>query len=130
MLVEPRPWMMRSSLITEVLKSGRAHLAVEMNTGYLTVVRNYEVKNVSSKKFILKNLNTDEIFDLPIDYKVATLRIHDYVSQAKYSNFVVRYSENGIHKEQVITISDFNWYGMRGIERIIMKLITNEEPVA
>jgi hypothetical protein len=124
MLVEPRPWMMRSSLITEALKSG-GHLAVEMNTGYLTVVRNYEVKNVPSKSLELVNLDTKETYNLPMDYKVATLRIHDYISKDKYSQYVINYYENDEKvREQLIAIAAFNWYGIRGIEKTIMKLIT------
>jgi hypothetical protein len=124
MLVEPRPWMMSSTLIKEALRTG-GNLAVEMNTGYLTVIRNFELRTPDGKPldiFKLVNLETGASYDLPWDPEVATIKILDYIGESK-DQFVVKYWKYGEEpREQLLALSSFNWFGMSSMTKTIKEL--------
>jgi hypothetical protein len=127
MLVEPRPWMLRSSLITDALKSG-GHLAVEMNEGYLTVVRNFE--NVEETK----TLTFSDLFSvhpLPEDLEVAAIKIKDYLlireklDGPRLENSRIQVRKNGeIVDERSVSLEEYERIGFKGVQRILERFIS------
>jgi hypothetical protein len=122
MLVEPRPWMLKSSLISDALKTG-GHLAVEMNEGYLTVIRHWDKPMTGVKHLYYTDLNGT--LPLPWDMQVAAVKIKDYLIERK-SKYVFVYPttiqlvvDEKVMDERSVSLDEYDRRGFEGMEKIL-----------
>lgn len=118
MKVMPRPCLMKSGLIADVVDKGN-HLAVDMNTGNLTIVpKKYFEEPV---RVYFKYINSDGyIRDIPRDPKVAALKIYDHLMMDPLDskNHVVKRFENDVDDNWIhVTFHQIKLDGLKGLEK-------------
>jgi hypothetical protein len=122
MLVEPRPWMMNSNLISDALKTG-GHLAVEMNEGYLTVIRHWDKPMTGVKH--LHYRDSSGTLPLPWDMQVAAVRIKDHlIERRRKYGFIDPVSvelvvDGRVVAEKPVSLDEYDKRGFEGMEKIL-----------